>query len=245
MQDQKLARFIILPELNLFKVEKTHKSHIYHCEKSSDFEHCPRCNEASNVTYDHRWVLVKDEPMRRSQCVLRIKKRRLFCKRCRKPFTEPVNGILKGQRSTQRFKRALTWGCSNMRSLKAVRENYRCSNSMIYKSVFTQLEIKLREYNNPWPKVVGVDEHFFSRRKGYSEFFTIFTDLKGHCVREAVHGRAKSEVLSKVEHIKGRENVEWVVQDLSETYRSLTRELFPNAKRVADNLHVLRLLSPA
>jgi len=245
VQDQKIARFIVLPELNLLRIEKGSGVHRYHCEKMSDFEHCSRCGEASNVTYDHRWVNVKDEPVRRSQCVLKIRKRRLYCKTCKKPFTEPVDGILKGQRSTQRFKRALTWGCQNMRSLKAVRENYQCSNSMIYKSVFSQLEIKLREYNSPWPKVVGVDEHFFSRRKGYSEYFTIFTDLKGHRVREAVHGRAKSEVLGKVEHIKGRENVEWVVQDLSETYRSLTRELFPNAKRVADKFHVLRLLSPA
>jgi transposase len=245
VQDQKLARFIILPELNLSSIEKSQGAHIYHCEKVQEFEHCPRCNVASNVTYDRRWVKVRDEPIRRSQCMLRIKKRRLYCKQCRKLFTEPVSGILKGQRTTQRFKRALTWGCSNMRSLKAVRENYQCSNSMIYKSVFAQLEIKLREYNNPWPKVVGVDEHFFSRRKGYIEFFTIFTDLKGHRVREAVHGRTKSEVLGKVGHIKGRESVEWVVQDLSEGYRSLTRELFPNAKRVADKFHVLRLLSPA
>ncbi len=221
MQDHKLARFIVLPELNLLEVKRVHKAHIYHCEKSRDFEHCPKCNEASNITYDHRWVSVKDEPVRRSHCVLRIKKRRLYCKGCRKPFTEPVDGILKGQRTTQRFKRALTWGCQSMRSLKAVREHFQCSNSMIYKSVFTQLEIKLREYNNPWPKVVGVDEHFFSRRRGYSEFFTIFTDLKGHRVREAVLGRAKSEVLGKVSHIKGRENVEWVVQDLSEGYRSM------------------------
>lgn len=245
MQDQKIARFIVLPELNLFRVEKNHKAHIYHCEKVREFEHCPKCNEASNVTYDHRWVKIKDEPVRRSQCFLRIRKRRLYCKTCRKPFTEPVSGVLKGQRSTQRFKRALTWGCQNMRSLKAVRENYQCSSSMIYKSVFSQLEIKLREYSNPWPRIVGVDEHFFSRRKGYSEYFTIFTDLKGHRVREAVHGRSKSEVLEKVAHIKGRENVEWVVQDLSETYRALTRELFPNANRVADKFHVLRLLSPA
>lgn len=245
MREEKIARFIVLPELNLLKIQKGTGVNVYHCEKSRDFEHCPRCSEASNVTYDHRWVLVKDEPVRRSQCVLKIKKRRLYCKRCRKPFTEPVDGVLKGQRTTQRFKRALTWGCQNMRSLKAVRENYQCSNSMIYKSVFSQLEIKLREYNNPWPRVVGVDEHFFSRRKGYSEFFTIFTDLKGHRVREAVHGRTKSEVLGKVAHIKGRENVEWVVQDLSEGYRSLTKELFPNAKRVADKFHVLRLLSPA
>lgn len=245
MQDQNLSRFIVLPELNLSRVEREQRSHIYHCEKVREFEHCPRCNEASNVTYDHRWVKIRDEPIRRSNCILRIKKRRLYCKRCRKPFTEPVSGILKGQRTTQRFKRALTWGCVNMRSLKAVRESYQCSNSMIYKSVFSQLEVKLRQYNNPWPRVVGVDEHFFSRRRGYSEFFTIFTDLKGHRVREAVHGRTKSEVLGKVAHIQGRERVEWVVQDLSEGYRSLTKELFPNARRVADKFHVLRLLSPA
>lgn len=245
MPIKKLAQFLVLPELNILKVEKVHRAHIYHCEKARHFEYCPRCNTPSNVTYDHRTVLVRDEPIRRSQCLLKIKKRRLYCKQCRKPFTEPIDGIFKRQRSTQRFKRALTWGCTQMRSLKAVRENYQCSNSMIYTSVFSQLEIKLREYNNPWPKMIGVDEHFFTRRKGYAEFFTIFTDLKGHRVREAVFGRSKAEVLEKVKHISGRDNVEWVVMDLSETYRSITKELFPNAKRVADKFHVLRLLSPA
>ncbi len=48
-----------------------------------------------------------------------------------------------------------------------------------------------------------------------------------------------------MQHIQGRENVEWVVQDLSETYRAITKELFPNAQRIADKFHVLRLLSPA
>ena len=219
MLDQKLARFLVLPELNLIKVNRGSKAHIYDCTKDKTSEYCPRCGLESRTTYDHRIVNVRDEPVRRSSCVLRVRKRRLYCKACRKPFTEPINGVLKGHRTTQRFRRALTWGCTQMRSLKAVKAYYNCSNSLIYQAVFSQLELKVREYQTPWPKVIGIDEHFFTRRKGYREFFTVFTDLKGHRVREAVFGRAKQDVLSKVQHIQGRENVEWVVQDLSETYR--------------------------
>lgn len=245
MLEANLAQFLVLPELKLYKTKKGRRSHIYYCEKKLHPEYCPRCGVKSISTYDHRWVTVRDEPIRQTHSILRVRKRRLYCKACRKPFTEPIEGILKGHRTTLRFRRALTRGCTQMRSLKAVRDNFHCSNSLIYKSVFTQLEIKLREYQNPWPKVVGIDEHFFSRRRGYSEFFTVFTDLKGHRVRDAVYGRTKTDVLSKVQHIQGRENVEWVVMDLSETYRSLVKELFPNAQRVADKFHVLRLLSPA
>lgn len=39
--------------------------------------------------------------------------------------------------------------------------------------------MKLRERRQmKWPEVLGVDEHFFSRCHGFTEYTTVFTDLK-------------------------------------------------------------------
>jgi transposase len=241
-----IARFVVLPAIKVLAVKKSNREQVYECEKTrTSFEVCTKCAAKSSSIYDHRWVSVRDEPLRRSRCRLKIRKRRYWCHNCRKPFTEPIDGILPRERCTQRFKRAVLWACENFTSLSRVREHYQCSSNLIYKTIFSQLELKLRQYDNPWPKVLGIDEHFFTRRKGYSEFFTVFVDLKRHRVREAVLGRSSGEVLGKISHIKGSQEVAWAVMDLSETYRSLVRKQFVNAQIVADKFHVLRLLSPA
>lgn len=43
--------------------------------------------------------------------------------------------------------------------------------------------------------------------------------------------------------IPGKENVKNVIIDLSKNYRKLARELFPNARIIADRFHVIRLFN--
>jgi hypothetical protein len=58
-----------------------------------------------------------------------------------------------------------------------VKEDLNCSSGLIYSVFYEQAEIKLRERKGVrWPKRIGIDEHFFSRSKGYSEFATVFTN---------------------------------------------------------------------
>jgi transposase len=38
-----------------------------------------------------------------------INKRRFYCSHCKKPFTEPISGIGKGRRTTERLRSAI-WG---------------------------------------------------------------------------------------------------------------------------------------
>lgn len=245
MLEKKLSRFICLKELEVESIHRLKGELQVRCRAKSKSCVCPRCAQLSSSRYDSRVIRVRDEPLRKANVHLLIAKRRFYCKTCRKPFMESIDGIWPRHRTTQRLRRTLLWACQKFRSLKEVREVYRCSNSLIYKTVFEHLELKLREYQYPWPRVIGIDEHFFRRSKGYTEFFTVFTDMKNRRLREAVLGRSVKEVTEKVAHIEGRENVRWVVQDLSGTYRSLTRVMFPNAEIVADKFHVLRLLSPA
>jgi hypothetical protein len=53
----------------------------------------------------HRSVRIKYETLRNKLVVLLINKRRFYCSDCKKSFTEPISGIGKGQRTTERLGR--------------------------------------------------------------------------------------------------------------------------------------------
>lgn len=244
---ERLTHFIVHPELKILNWGPSGPAHNEaRCEKTSKGEVCTRCATFSSSIYDHRWVKVKNAPIRNTSIKLIIRKRRFYCHTCRKPFTEPIAGILPGKRTTQRLQRTVTNACTKYSSLKDVRKDFRCSNSYIYKAFYSQLEIETkRKINYAWPKTIGIDEHFFTRKNGYREFMTIFVDYKNKRPRELVLGRTGSVLQAGVNHIDGRENVKNVVMDLSRPYKTFVKEYFPNAEITADKFHVLRLLNGA
>jgi transposase len=94
--------------------------------------------------------------------------------------------------------------------------------------------------NRPCPRVLGIDEHFFTRRRGYA---TSLVDLKNHKVFDVVLGRSEPSLRRYLQRLPGREKVQVIVMDLSETYRSIARRYFPQATIVADRFHVIRLVN--
>jgi len=244
---ERLAQFLVLPELEptAFKKDKIASS-VIQAKKISKFEICPKCATPSRVIYDHRIVRLRDAPVRGHGIKLSIKKRRFFCKPCRKPFTEPIAGVSKGHRTTERYRRGVVWACGAFTDLQEVRKAYRCSSGFIYKTLYARIETKLGEkLNYPWPSTIGIDEHFFTRRRGRAEFATVFTDYQNKRVRELAFGKNKGELIAQISSIPGREKVKNVILDMSDTYRSFVKEFFPNARLIADKFHVLRLVTPA
>jgi transposase len=246
MPEESLIRRLLLPELELTASWYRGNQATTHLEvcKSSTVEVCPRCATPSQAVYDRRWAIVRDEPIRNKLIKLHIRKRRFACRPCGRPFTEPVPGVSKGARSTQRFKRGVLWACENFSDLKAVQRAYHCSAGFIYRTLYQQLELRLRQRRYPWPKAIGIDEHFFRRhpRMGFREFVSVLVDFKGRRLMEVVKGRTSTELEVALQHIPGRENVQYVVMDLCEPFRNFARSFFPKAQLVADKFHVLRLL---
>ena len=90
------------------------------------------------------------------------------------------------------------------------------------------------------PLVLGIDEHFFTRRKGYA---TTFCDLKNHKIYDVVLGRTELSLDAYLQRLEGKSQVRVVCVDLASTYRSIARKHFPNAVIVADRFHVIRLIN--
>jgi transposase len=85
-----------------------------------------------------------------------------------------------------------------------------------------------------------LDEHFFTRRKGFA---TTVCDLKNHKVYDVVLGRSELSLEAYFQKLEGKADVRVVCMDLSVTYRSLVRLHFPNDRIVADRFHVIRIVN--
>lgn len=245
LPESKVAGFVLLPEL---KILKFGTDGLWLCEKVSEFEVCPRCATKSDSVYDHRWVTVRDEPLRGRGVTLKILKRRFSCEICPSPFTEPVPGVLPGRRTTQRFRLAVMEACEKYTDLSRVRQEFKVSSHFIYEAYYERLRLNLRERQNaPWPTAIGMDEHAYGKNKEFrrTQFVTTIVDHGKGRMFEAVIGKTQAELEAATAHISGRENVQWATIDMCDPYRNYIRSFFPNAKIVADKFHVLRLLTPA
>lgn len=242
-----VTRFLFSHKLEVLKVERFKRGYLWKLRKKrTEGEACPKCASLSNVRAGRCSVRVRDESFRGTSIWLDIEKHRYLCKVCKKTFTESVEGIWPRRRTTQRFRKNLAQMCHNFSSMKGVQDVEQVSSGLLYAVFYEQLESKLNERKGiKWPEVLGIDEHFFSRSKGYTEFTTVFTDLKKRRLFDACEGKSTKVIIEQMQHIEGRENVKIVVMDLSRGYRSLVEKMFPNAQVVADKFHVLRLLTPS
>jgi transposase len=224
-----------LPELKITNDYRANKNTlIFEATKLSDFEVCPKFATPSKTVYDHAFVKIKDTPIGDKRIFLKIKKRRFFCKSCKKPFTEPVAGIKKGFRTTDPFRRHIRWCADNFANLHDVEKQLEMSSRLVHTAYYEQLALQVKKLQNPWGTTIGIDEHAFRRNKqrGHRDFATIFVEYSHKRVREIVLGRSPAELLAeeRLTNIPGRENVKNVIIDLSKNYRKLARELFPNAR---------------
>lgn len=239
-------KFILLPELKIKTHYQSDKFRTnYKVEKQSPFEVCPRCAVKSYSVHDRRWVTVQDQPIRGSGVYLRVLKRRFRCPCCRKVFTEPIAGVRKGHRTTERYRRGVRWACENFKDLKSVQRAFKCSSWLVYKIYYEQLERKLRERkNNPWPKTIGIDEHSFRRGFGRRQFASILVDYDNKKIFEVCEGKTADGLVIDLHHVPQRDRVKNVVLDMSDPFKKFAREMFPQARLIADHFHVVRLLNP-
>ncbi|HSC86225.1 MAG TPA: ISL3 family transposase [Polyangiaceae bacterium] len=239
-----LAQQYLLPEMKLLEKRRGPRGGVdLVVEMTSELEVCPRCATPSRSVYDRRWATVRDEPVRGAEMRLLIHKRRFSCRPCGRPFTEPVNGVRKRSRTTERYGKAVLQACEDYVDLKTVRRRFRCSAGFLYSALYRHLELKRRTRQYEWPERIGLDEHYFRRDKKLDvrEFVTMVVDHTNGRLLEVADGRRGIDVEHAVRDIAGRDNVRFVTLDLCDPYKRFAKEHFPNAQLVADKFHVLRL----
>lgn len=175
--------------------------------------------------------------------VLLVRSHKYFCRLCRRYFNLRLPGVLPRRRSTENFRLEVYekhHGGVSQRQLARTHGIGEATVERWYRDfvVYRVKELKGRSS----PRVLGIDEHFFTRKKGYA---TTFCDLANRKIYDVALGRSESALASTLAKIPGRDRTRAVVMDLSETYRQIVRKHFPNAVIVADRFHVVRLVNHA
>ena len=87
--------------------------------------------------------------------------------------------------------------------------------------------------------VLGIDEHYFSKKQRYA---TTLVNLSKHKVFDVVLGRSENDLISYLHQLKGKDKVRVIVMELSTNYRYIDKKYFPNAMIVSDRFHVIKLV---
>lgn len=201
---------------------------------------CMYCNNKQLGKKSRYIRTVNHELIGIRRSVLKIHAHKYYCKACNRYFNQRFSGILPCQRSTEKLKRQVYELHSKGVSQKDLACDFKQGASTIERHFHRYYERYHQELiDRRCPRVLGIDEHFFSRKQGYA---TTLCDLQKHKIFDVVPGRSRSSLHGYLSGLKDRHKVRVVCMDLSVTYRSIIKRYFPNAKIVADRFHVIRLM---
>lgn len=183
---------------------------------------------------------VRHESIGLRQSILRFKAYKFYCHRCKRYFNQRFPGILPYQRATEKLREEVFHYHTRGVCQKDLSAQFKLGKATIerwYHYGYQRLNQHLKQRS--CPRVLGIDEHFFSHQQGYA---TTLCDLRTHKVFDVIAGRSEQSLAAYLQALPGREQVKVVCIDLSSSYRLLIKKYFPNAKIVADRFHVIRLL---
>lgn len=170
-----------------------------------------------------------------------LKSHKFVCLVCRRHFNLRIPGILPRRRATENFRMEVYERHHGGVSQRLLSKTHRIGEATVERWYRDFVCKRVEELSNRHsPRVLGIDEHFFTRKHGYA---TTLVDLANHKVHDVILGRSELSLQRPLERIPERYRTRAVVMDLSETYRAICKKQFPQAAIIADRFHVIRLVN--
>ena len=198
---------------------------------------CPHCGHITTYVKDYRLQTVKDLTVAGNPLIVTVRKRRYICKECNSTFTENNPYIKRYCHFPQRF------------YFESIKETLSLQSfTSIARRVGVSVSSVIRWFDNinypkaKLPSCIAIDE--FKGNAGDEKFQCNLSDPVKHKIIDILPSR-NSEDLCKhfLEYPYGeRAKVKKVVMDLSTLFHSLAKQLFPEAKIIADKFHVIRVV---
>jgi transposase len=202
---------------------------------------CPHCQGERLRTKDCFIRRVRHEDWGVRPCWLELESHKYQCRGCGRYFNQRFTGLLPRRRHTEAFRRCIYQRHLDGIDRQTLARRERIAPATVERWFHDFLGRAIRERQSaPCPRVLGIDEHFFSRKEGFA---TTLCDLEHHRIYDVTLGRSEAALEPYLQGLKGREQVRVVCMDLSDTYRSIIQKYFPHAMIVADRFHVIRLIN--
>lgn len=228
-----------LPELEVERVDRNDAIAVY--AKPKTRPNCIRCQYPKiriKATYQRT---LKHTRQGNQLITLHLKAPKYHCPRCGRYFRHRFKGVRPRFRASEAFRLEVFETHDGGVTQAKLERTHQASAATTERWYQGHCRARLSEMSNrPCPKVLGIDEHFFTRKRGFA---TTLVDLQRNKVFDVRLGRSEASLEGYLRRLPGKDNVRLIVMDLSETYRNIARQYFPRAKIIADRFHVIRLVN--
>ena len=234
------ARLIIgIPGLDIERVNRQHDIEVW--AKPSFRPNCKHCHHDSLTIKATHQRTIKHTRQGNQVMTLHLRVPKYYCSSCQRYFCHGFTGIRPRYRASEAYRLEVFEAHDGGVTQRKLSRTHRISPASVERWYQYHIAQKRSEMSNrPCPRVLGIDEHFFTRKKGYA---TTFVDLRNHKVFDIKLGRSESSLRGYLKGLKEKDKVQVVVMDLSETYRRIAKHYFPEATIVADRFHEVRLVN--
>src|SRR3989338_1589438 len=202
---------------------------------------CPHCSSERVMKKDKKERRIRHYNLPHRAMTFLVDSIKHLCRSCKRYFWTRFDGMRPWFRHTETFKWQITHQHHQGVTAVDLSKDFRIGHATVSRWYIEYLRLKMQELKDASaPRVLGIDEHFFTRKRGYA---TTLCDLGRNKVFDVTLGRSESSLRGYLEGLHGRENTRVAVMDLSGTYRSIVEKYFPNALIVADRFHVIRTVN--
>lgn len=227
-----IEKLLGLKDIILINIEEFSDSKVIEFKMQQRIHKCPSCNSETSKVHDYRVQQVKDIPMFGYNTILKVHKRRHVCKACGKKFYESLPFLPKYQRTTNRLWMYILKELEETRSMKSIAFSVNLSGPSIAR-VIDKVSYGLSSL----PNTISIDE--FKGNAG-RKFQCILTNPRKQEVLDILPEGTIEGLSAYFSTFKDRNNVKYVVMDMSNLFRSMAKNCFPKAQIIADKYHVYR-----
>lgn len=202
---------------------------------------CPHCGGTKLRIKDTFWRFIKSIRLHDRPSTLKIHCHKYHCLECGRYFNTRLPGVKKWGRATEVLKQSVFSVYNRGHSNKNIAEDNGIGVATVERFYHQMIVHKDSHFQNRLcPRILGIDEHRFTRKQG---FITTFCDLKKRKIFDVALGKDSSKLHDFLCNMDGRERVRVVCIDMNSGYRNIVKQYFPNALIVSDRFHVIRLVN--
>lgn len=229
--------FLNLGHWRTLKVEDDEKGgYVVQAELTTALTSCPHCGAAPpdfkrNGTKPQS---VRDVPHAGRPILIRFRRQRYLCLRCGKTAQQPLSGVARGRKLTQRLIEQTEKEAFQVQSTFTAVANRLGVSDRTVRNIFTEKGILLESaVRFETPSRIGVDGVYISRKQR-----CIVTDLTNGRILEILPECSYEALVKFFTLLPDRGNVELVALDMCPYLAKAVRRMLPQAAIVIDTFHV-------
>lgn len=204
---------------------------------------CPLCGGAKLFIKDYQTKRIIHSISTNNPCFIIYKARRYKCTYCNSIFYEHNPFSLKNNKeSTYTIYKVLDELKYHTNTFTDVARNLNLSVTTVIR-IFDQY---VEYHRTKLPNIICFDEVYTSR-KSYQKYAFVMADFMNNNIIEIYSSRHKNKLTQNFSNIPKveRDNVDYIIIDMWDTYRDLGEIYFKNAKIAVDSFHVIKHLNEA